>query len=186
MSDELHRRGRALEEAFFAKQNELLLEKLRAQEAAARKKAELSEATGIREAALLDALAVDGVEPNALAALLLAPIVLMAWRKGKVESAERNAILRAAEARGVKPGTSQWALVESWLDHRPHPTLRPAWDAYVEALRAKLPPKEFALLRSDLVKRAQEVARAAGGILGSHSETQTEKEFIAQLEAALR
>jgi hypothetical protein len=186
MSDELHKRGRALEEAFFTKQNEELLAKLRAQEAAARKKHELSQVTGITDSGLLEALAVDGVEPDAMAALALAPIVLLAWRKGKVEPSERNAILRAAEQRGVKQGSSQWKLVEGWLDHRPHASLRPAWEAYVHALRAKLSPSDYAALRDDIVKRAREVARVAHGFLGFTSVSATEKEFLAELEAALR
>jgi hypothetical protein len=185
MSDELHKRGRALEEAFFTKQNEELLAKLRAQEAAERKKQELSVATGIRDPALLEALAIDGVEPSALTALTLAPIVLMAWRKGRIDPAERNAILRAAEERGIQRGTSQWKLIESWLETRPHATLQPAWVAYVKALRERLPPADFAALRTDFIARAREVAHAAGWLHGVGIMGHDLREFIAELQAAL-
>jgi hypothetical protein len=185
MTDELHKRGRALEEAFFTKQNEELLAKLRAQEAVARKKQELAVATGIKDATLLEALAIDGVEPNALTALTLAPIVLMAWRKGVVQPAERNAVLRAAEERGIQPGSPQWKLIEGWLDTRPHATLQPAWVAYVKALREKLPPADFAALRADFLARAREVAHAAGWMHGVGVMSHDLRAFISELEAAL-
>ena len=185
MTDELHKRGRALEEAFFTRKDEQLLAKLRAQQAAERKQGELAIATGIGDSAVLRDLVEGGVGPDALTALVLAPIVAMAWRKGRIDRHERDAILRAAEERGLKQGTPEWGLIEGWLDKRPHENLRPAWEAYVKALREKLPPEEFAALRKDIVTRAREVARSAGGFLGFAAMTADEKEFIKELEAAL-
>ena len=186
MPDELSKRARALEEAFFNKRDEELLAKLRAQGDAQRRQGELAGATGIRDSKVLADLVADGVAPDSLLALALAPIVAMVWRKGKIEPAERNAILRAAEQRGVTQGTPGWTLVEGWLERRPGPELRPAWDAYVAALRDKLAPAEFAKLREDIVRRAREVARAAGGFLGIASVSAEEKRFIEELEKALR
>lgn len=185
MSDELHKRGRALEEAFFSKQDEQLLGKLRAQETAQRKQGELAGATGIRDSDVLQLLVSQGVGPEALTALVIVPIVLMAWRKGRVEPSERSAILRAAEARGLHQGGPGWKLVESWLDRRPDTRLRPAWEAYVKALKDKISPADYAALREDLVTRARDVARAAGGFLGIATVSADEKQFIAMLEAAL-
>jgi hypothetical protein len=186
MPDELSKRAHALEEAFFNKRDEELLAKLRAQGEAQRRQGDLEGATGIRDSKVLAALVADGIAPDSLLALALAPIVVMAWRKGMVEPAERNAILRAAEQRGITQGTPGWTLIEGWLDRRPGPELRPAWDAYVVALREKLPPAEFAKLREDIVGRAREVARAAGGFLGFASVSAEEKRIIEELEKALR
>ncbi|MFI5316031.1 MAG: hypothetical protein ACHQ6T_10025 [Myxococcota bacterium] len=183
--DELHKRGRALEDAFFSKHDEELLAKLRAQREAERKKGELAGATGILDSAILEELVADGVGPFALTALALVPIVLMAWRHGSIDHKARSAILRAAEQRGVQSGTPQWKLVEKWLEKRPHDELRPAWEAYVKVLKKKLPPEEFAALREDVVSRAREVARLAGGFLGFASVSAEEKRFLALLEAAL-
>ena len=185
MSDELHKRGRALEDAFFNNQHEKLLEKLRAQQAAERKQGEIAGATGIRDSEILKLLVSQGVGPEALTALVIVPIVLMAWRKGRVEPAERSAILRAAEGRGVPQGGPGWKLIESWLDRRPDPQLRPAWEAYVKALKEKISPADFAALREDVLTRARDVARAAGGFLGLATVSADEKQFIAILEAAL-
>lgn len=186
MSTELDKRARALEEAFFNKRDEELLAKLRAQEAERRKQGELAGATGIRDSKILADLVAIGISPDSLLAFALAPIIVMAWRKGKIEPAERNAILRAAEGRGVQQGHPGWKLIESWLEHRPSPALRPAWDAYAKTLREKLPPADYAKLRDDIVGRAREVAHAAGGFLGVASVSADEKRFIEELEKALR
>ncbi len=185
MSDDLHKRGRALEDAFFNKQDEALLSKLRAKEDAERKKGAIASATGIRDSKILETLVAQGVGPDALTALVIAPIVLLAWRKGRVEPSERNAILRAVEGRGIQKGSASWSLVEAWLERRPDAGLRTSWEAYVKALKEKVTAAEFAALREDIVTRAREVAGAAGGFLGVASVSADEKQFIATLEALL-
>src|SRR5258706_816507 len=186
MPDDLEKRGRELEEAFFNKQNDELVAKLRAEEAAKRKKSDLAASTGIQDPLVLQELLDVGVEPGTLAALSLAPLVLMAWRKGKIETHERGAILRAAEQRGLKPGTTVYQLVEKWLEQRPSPGLRPAWGGDVESPRTRLPQEAYAALRDDIVKRTREVARAAGGILRVATVFQGEKQLLAEIQAALR
>ncbi len=185
MPDDLEKRGRALEQAFFNKQNDELLAKLRAQEAAKQKKSELAALTGIEDPEVLEELLEVGVEPGTLAALSLAPLVLMAWRYGRIETHERAAILRGAEQRGLKPGTTAYQLVEKWLEERPAAELLPAWKAYAKSLRTRLQKDAYATLRDDIVKRTREVARATGGILGMAAVSKEEKQLLAEIEAAL-
>ncbi|HTO53652.1 MAG TPA: hypothetical protein VMR50_09715 [Myxococcota bacterium] len=185
MPDEFSRRGQALAEAFFNKRNQELLEKLRAQEAAKRKRAELTAATGIEDVGVLDELVAAGIDGSTLAAMSLAPLVLMAWRDGKIETHERAAVLRAAEQRGFKQGSTGFQLVESWLDTRPKAELLPAWESYVKSLRQKLSPSAFGTLRDEVVTHTREVARQARGLLNIHTMTQGEKELLAKIEAAL-
>jgi len=186
MATDLQKRGHALEEAFFTKRDEELLAKLRDHERAKRKQGELADMTGIRDAKVLAALVAIGVSPDSLLAFALAPIIVMAWRKGKIEPAERNAILRAAEGHGVSQGEPGWELIESWLQHRPSSELRPSWDAYAAALRETLPPADFKRLREEIVGRARDVARAAGGFLGIGAVSADEKQFIEELEKVLK
>jgi hypothetical protein len=185
MSDDFHKRGNALAEAFFNKRNTELLEKLRAQEAAKRKRAEIAAATGIEDTAVLDELLNAGIDGSTLAALSLAPLVLMAWRDGKIETHERAAVLRAAEDRGFKQGSTGFELVESWLHTRPKPELLPTWEAYVKNLREKLSPSSYAALRDDIVTRTREVVRVARGLLNISAMTDGEKELLARIKAAL-
>jgi hypothetical protein len=186
MADELEKRGRALEEAFFNKQNEALLAKLRAQDAAKRKKGDLEAATGVHDPRVLDDLLAAGVEPETVAAMSIAPLVLVAWRDGQVTTHERGAVLRAAEQHGVAQGSTAFALIEKWLASRPEPGLLEAWSAYVAALRAKLSKDSFAALRQEVLTRAQEVAKTSGGILGVAAMSKGEKQLLAEIEAALK
>jgi hypothetical protein len=185
MSDELGKRGRALEDAFFNKQNEALLEKLRAKEQAAKRKQGLAEATGITDEAVLDELVTAGVEPTTLTALALAPLVLLAWRDGKLEERERGAILHAAKEEGIAPGSAPYQLLDKWMADRPGDSLIDAWKGYVGALRTSLPPASYAALRKDILDRTAHVARSAGGFLGFNSVTKEEKEILARLKAIL-
>lgn len=187
MKDEtLLKRGRALEEAFFNKYNDELLAKLRAKEEAGKKKRSLADATGIQDEQVLVDLLDAGVEASTLAALAIAPLVLLAWRDGKIEERERGAILRAADEQGLARSSVAYQLIEKWLNERPGDTLTAAWKGYVEALRRNLSPEAFAALRKDILTRTRAVARAAGGYLGFGAVTRAEKELLAKLEEILR
>ncbi len=186
MSDELDKRRRALEEAFFNKYNDDLLAKLRAKEAAKQKKQGLAELTGISDERVLDDLLAAGVEPETLAALALAPLVLLAWRDGVLEERERGAILRAADEQGLQHTGTAYQLIEKWLNERPGDELVAAWKGYVHALRENLSPDAYAALREDILARTRKVARSAGGFLGFARITPQEKELLARIEAILQ
>ena len=185
MSDELEKRRRALEEAFFNKYNEQLLAKLRAKEAAKQKKQGLAAKTGISDERVLDDLIAAGVEPETLAALSLAPLILLAWRDGVLEERERGAILRAADEQGLPHTSTAYQLLEKWLHERPGDELVAAWKGYVAALRVNLSARAYAALREDIVARTRKVARSAGGFLGFARVTKEEKELLARIEAIL-
>jgi hypothetical protein len=186
MTDELDKRRRALEEAFFNKYNDELLAKLRDKEQAAKEKQELSTATGITDEKILDALRAVGVRATTLAALSIAPLVLLAWRDGKMEARERGAILRAAEEQKMDRTSPGFQLLEKWLDARPGDELVATWKGYVGALRQHLPEPAFAALRKDILTRTRAVAESAGGFLGLSRVSKEEKELLARIEEALR
>jgi len=185
MPDELERRRRALEEAFFNKYNEELLAKLRAKEAAKHTRQGLAAKTGISDEAVLDDLLGAGVQPETLAALALAPLVLLAWRDGVLEDRERSAILRAADEQGLSHTSTAYHLLEKWLNDRPGEELVAAWKGYVEALRRNLSAPAYAALRKDIIDRTTKVSRSAGGFLGFTRVTKEEKELLARIEAIL-
>jgi hypothetical protein len=185
MPDEFNKRAHALEEAFFNKQSNELLEKLRARDVAKQKKSDLTAVTGIEDATVLDELVGLGLDATKLVALTLAPLVLMAWRDGKMGSHERAAVLRAAEDQGFKQGSLIFQMVEGWVEHRPDPSLKHAWVAYVKTLRAKMPPEAYTALKRDILERTKRVAHLTGvlGVIGVTSPG--EKALLAEIEAAL-
>jgi uncharacterized tellurite resistance protein B-like protein len=182
MSDDfLGDRRKALEEAFFAKQNAAQLDRLRADRERAAAVEELERMSGIDDPALLAKLVDLGLGPASWTALSLVPLVEVAWADGSVKEREREAILSAAAEAGIGVGSPGYALLESWLDRRPEPSLFASWAGYTVELAAQLDGRERVALRDDLIARARRVARAAGGLLGIGTVSEAEKRVIAKV-----
>jgi hypothetical protein len=162
----LEDRRKALEEAFFRRENARLLAQLRAQREDAARRQNLRAASGLRDDALLEALVREGITAESLAALMLVPLVFVAFGDGKLATSERFAILSAADGLGIARGSPGFALLEGWLGERPHVSLWSAWVHYAQALCEKLGAADREVLRDDVLRRAHEVAKAAGGVVG--------------------
>ena len=186
MADEfLGDRKKALEESFFAKENARLLERMKAEKAGKASSEGLAEISGIRDEALLDKLVALNIEIDTWAAVSLVPLVEVAWADGKIDDRERRAVLTAAEANGLLPGSPSYELLESWLARRPDARLLAVWGEYIVDLCANLGGGEKAAVKEKVIGRAREVALAAGGFLGLGSKISAEEEVIlAELEKA--
>lgn len=182
----MQERGRSLEEAFFKKQHEAQLEKLRRKQEQAEAREALAAASGITDdPELLDRLAALGIHAETLAALTLIPLVEVAWADGKMEAREREAILKGAESSGIAPGSPSYGLLEIWTHDRPARELMDSWKAYIGALAAELSADQKWHLEERIVGRARAVAEAAGGFLGLGNKVSAEEERVLQeLEAA--
>ncbi|MFP6563731.1 MAG: hypothetical protein VCC02_13520 [Myxococcota bacterium] len=186
MSEYLGDRRKALEESFFAKQEQKLLDEIRQQRDQEAGIQALAGACGIDDASVVEALIGAGIEPETLPALTLIPLVMVAWADGKVQDEERTAILESAASHGVRAGQPPAVLLESWLAVRPPDSLFDAWLGYAEGLRDQLGETERQAVKRDLVGRARAVAAAAGGILGIGPKTSgAEKAVLEKIEAAL-
>lgn len=166
MSDSFERRRQALEEEFFKKQNQALLEKLRNQLEATHPKAVLRKITGIDDEKVLDTLVALHVNHETLAAFALYPLVEVAWADGRVDDREREALLRAVAQQGIEPGTAVHETFERLLRDEPTPAVRDAWHAWAKALRERVEPGEASKIATGLAAQARAVAEASGGFLG--------------------
>lgn len=167
MADEtLRERERALENVFFAQESERLLQRMRDADAARSRKAALAAGSGIADEAVLDQLAALGLGPQGVAALALAPVVLVAWADGTLDPRERDAIQQAAQSAGLAQNPEARELLAGWLSTPPPAGLAEAWRGYARAVSAGMAPDARAALRRETLERAQGVARAAGGFLG--------------------
>ena len=101
VDESLRERERALENVFFAQESERLLQRMREADAARSRKAALAAGSGIADEAVLDQLAALGLGPQGVAALALAPVVLVAWADGTLDPKERDAIQQAAQKAGL-------------------------------------------------------------------------------------
>ncbi len=183
MSD-LKSRGAALENLFFGNRDQELLEKLRAELSADRDREALKATTGIDDADALNMLVDQGVTTEGLSALSLVPLVAVAWSDGKLDTKEKDAILKAADASGIETETAAYSLLQSWMADQPDPALFEAWKSYVAALKTQLAAGDLENLKSSIVNRSNSVAKAAGGFVGVGAICDSEKKVIADLGAA--
>ena len=181
----LRKSGKALEDSFFAKENERLLAKLRATHEEMERREALQEAINLDDPLVIDALIELDVKPETVAALSVVPLVQVAWADGTIQYEERQAILKAAAERGITAGKPCYALLESWLAHKPGPELLATWKSYAGRLQEQLDTAARGEIKFRLIDRARKVAEAAGGIMGMLTISKAEQAVLDELEHAL-
>ena len=175
--------ARALEESFFTKENARLLEQLREK----RRLEALREVVQVEDEAFLERLIELGIGPETVLALTLIPLTAVAWADGKLEDRERDAITKAAEEKGISPGTAGHQLLETWLSRRPDQELFESWKKYVRGIWETFDDEERRKMRKTTLDRALAVAESAGGFLGLTSKVSaSERAVIKELEQVLR
>lgn len=180
----LKTRGRHLEETFFNKESDKLLEQLRLQHEEQEALDALASASSITDPDLLGRLAAIGIRAETLAALTLVPLVEVAWADGVMEAPEREAILRGAASSGIAEDSCSYGLLAIWTEDRPPPEMMDSWCEYMRALCAELSPDQRRHLENEVLGRARAVAEAAGGFLGLGSKiSRVEEGVLAKMES---
>jgi hypothetical protein len=181
----IEQRGRVLEDAFFARQDEVLIERLREADRAATDRQALAAASGISDATVLDHLLALGIGAQAFAALALVPLVLVAWADGTLDAGERDAVRAAAREAGLSGRPEAMALLDAWLSRPPPLSLQEAWHDYAHAIAATAPAATRVALAEQTVERARRVAAAAGGFFGlGNRVSAAEERVLTELRAA--
>lgn len=179
MSDNpLSARGMALEDLFFAHEEAASRRQAQATQVADRRREDFAEASGITDDALLGRLADLGIGPDTLAALMLVPVVVVAWADGDVDVEERRSVLSAATDSGLDVGGNGYRLLQRWLSTRPSLELFEAWKDYVQALSTSMPAEPMQSLRSEVLRRVRGTADATGGFLGFGRTLSTAEEIV--------
>jgi hypothetical protein len=184
MSDALHKRERALEEEFFAKKNQQLLDKLKATFDQQVTRETLQAATGITDPQILERLIALQLRGETMAAFWLYPLVEVAWADGKLDRKERDAILEAAVGAGIERGSAGFEMLEAAIADGPTEARRKVWFAYAGDLAARLDPTERRRVRDDLVGRARKVAEVSGGFLGMGKVSPAEERILDAISGA--
>jgi hypothetical protein len=181
----LAERERALEEAFFRKENERLLDAMRERQAREQQFEGLAGVLGTRSPSIIDPLLDFGLREENVTALILAPLVAVAWADHQLDHEDRRAILKAEHDLGVDPDGKAGELLALWLEHRPHEALLDVWAAYVGELCKVLPEAERVRLRDDVVKRSQHIVNAVEKtFLRGGGPSEPERAVLARIEAA--
>jgi len=177
--------GKSLEDAFFLQQDSALIQRHREELRRQRSAKELSEASGITNAAVLAKLVEMGITAELATSISIIPLVEVAWADGNVDEKEKKAVLSGAAKCGLAKGRLDYEMLESWLSHRPPAELLEAWAHYIKGLCELLSDSERAELKRDLLRRARTVAEASGSFLGiSSGMSDPEKKVLASLESS--
>jgi hypothetical protein len=192
MSDIFKDRERGFEADYFLKQDAKLLAKLRERAGLNEVAQALAEKLEVDNAELLRHIGELGITRDTGAAVLLAPLVQVAWAEGQVSEAERNMVLSLAASRGIPQGSPAYKQLEDWLTKRPSDALfATALEAIKDGL-AVLTEAERDERIKYIAEAAHKVAEASGGglfkLLGlatgvSHNETTVLDAIIRQLRA---
>jgi hypothetical protein len=178
----LRDRGRSLEDEFFRREDQRLVERLNQLRAAEATRESLAKASGITNPAALEKLLELGIRAETVAALSVVPLAEVAWADGTLDAKERRAIMDHAR---IDRDSNAGALLEAWLDRRPEPTLLTAWTHLVQGMCEQLDAEGCARLKAGLLERAAAVAAASGGLFGVGSKiSRSEAAMLAKLEAA--
>ena len=157
-------RERGYETDYFHKQDEKLLKKMRERAAFQEVAEALAEKLRVDDPELLRRVAELGLTRETGAAILLAPLVQVAWAEGKVSKPEREVVLRLARQRGIDPDSPAYSQLGEWLSIRPSDDF---FETAVEVLKAGyavLPPAERDERIKGVVQACHEVAEASAGL----------------------
>ena len=183
--DAFAERGRTLEEDYFRRQEQEVIEKMRRGAAAEAQRRQLGEKAGVVDAGVLQDLQELGYTPETVMLLHLVPLIQTAWAEGSVSNQERDLIVQAARSRGIDAGSAADRQLTLWLTERPSDEL---FDKTLRAIRAILEsrsPEERAASERDLLSLCTAIASASGGIFGLHAVSDDERQILARISQVL-
>ena len=179
--DAFGERRKTLEDAFFKAKDHQLLDKMRSELAALEEKNKLAHLSGIVEQHVLDQLVKSGVTAESLTAVVMIPIVEVAWVDGALSTDERDAMLNSAVEQGISADSAAYELLKAWLKERPNPKIIEAWKDYVREVARMMPRSAVSEFKRTMISRATSVAESAGGFLGIATISKSERAKIDEL-----
>jgi len=147
----------------------------------------LQAVSGIKDAAVLKQLTDHGITAETLAAVMLIPLVEVAWADYVMDDREKKAILDGAKSSGMDESCSTYALLASWIEEKPAAALMDTWRKYATELKAIVSASAMARISESIIGRSREVALAAGGILGLGNKiSKAEQVILDEIETLLK
>jgi|SRR5688572_2518899 len=183
--DSLQERGRALEEEYFRKKNRELVERMQAEARSEQARRDMGAAVGIDDPEMLRELQKLGFTPDTVALLPLVPVLQVAWADGSVAPAERDAILKLAQTRGIADGSAAHHQLKAWLADRPSSDVFTSATRLIRAI-LDAPAGDKQLSADDLVGYAESIASASGGLFGLRSISPEERAMLTSLAEQLK
>jgi hypothetical protein len=176
--------SRSLEDMFFYEQDRRIIEQRKKLQKMKETKDNLAKVSGIQDDALLEKLVALDIRPETIATLIGIPLIEVAWADDKMDEKEKTKLFEYAEKSGLRKKGLDPEVMSVWLKKRPDPALLEAWIQYMQTLCRQLSDAERKSFQEELMKDAQTVAKAAGGILGCNTISAEEKAVLKKLESA--
>ena len=164
--DVFAQRKKGLEEEYFRKKEQELLERIRRRTALQAERRELAAVTGIADEEILATLQEMDYTRETVRLLYLIPLVQVAWASGSVSEREREIALEAAYLCGIIEGSRAHQQLTAWLDESPEPEFFDQTLRVIRDITESLPPEKREAGRKSLVTFCTNIAAASGGILG--------------------
>ena len=183
--DALRDRGRALEDDYFRKRDNELIEKIRRHAEMGAERRRFGQQAGVADEEILSDLQTLGFTSETVKLLHLVPLVQMAWAEGGVSDGERDLIVGAARSRGIQPGSAADRQLAAWLAERPSGELFEKTLRAIGAILHAVPAAEREASRRDLLAYSTAIASASGGILGFRAVSEEERRLLARISLEL-
>lgn len=123
-----------------------------------------------------------GLSAESAAAFHVLPLLEVGWADGALDSAERELVVAGARRAGVTSHRASRRLLDDWLEARPDPALLRLWHELAEDDRSRRVSSDE---RWRVVRDAEAVAKASGGIFGVAAISRAERKVLAMIQASL-
>jgi prepilin-type processing-associated H-X9-DG protein len=163
LTDLLKERERGEETDYFRRADAKLIEKMRARAQLSEIAQALADKLRVDDPELLRRVAELGLDRETGTAILVAPLVQVAWADGHVSEAERSMVLELAASRGLVAGMPAHDKLLEWLRERPSDAV---FETALEVMRvgfSVLPAAERDERITSLVAACRRIAEASGG-----------------------
>ena len=179
-------RGRKHEEDYFRKRDRELIERMRQAATAEQTRKDLQAKTGLQDPELLRDLQELGFAPDTIALLPLVPVLQVAWAEGGVSPAERKLIVELARSRGIESGSAADQQLAAWLDRAPGASVFERATRLIRAMLDRPGPAATDLSADGLIKYAESIASASGGMFGIGRVSTEERKILENLASKLK
>lgn len=180
---DLRRKG--LEESYFAKENERLIQEMKKKSRLVTIRKQLEFVLGRERPQLVNSLMALDITKDTLPALIWLPLVLVAWSDGYVDPNERQTIFEIVNACGIRSKSSAENILEQWLINRPKQDLIWVWKEYIRAFKSGMADDERPDFNRLIYGYSRNVAMASGSLLKMGAITTQERKYLKELEQIL-
>ncbi|MEP7341628.1 MAG: hypothetical protein ABI977_28105 [Acidobacteriota bacterium] len=168
-----------LEEDYFRRKNQELINRIHQQQALEAERQQMAEVIGVNDQDLLEALQDLGFHEDTVQLLHIVPLVQVAWAQDGIADIERERILKLAHIRGIEPGSKAYEQLNQWLTVEPSQAFFENTLQAIALLLATLPPDQREASRQDLIQYSTYIASSVGRrLLGLPEASKEEREII--------